>query len=415
MSIRTDETELTEAQVQQGNSIPTDLEIPSCTIEDTDRALFNLFDKQLPFVYRHKEGNRRVPVIFASGERFAVLRRKEPLRDKGGAIILPLISIMRTGITQSPTIGAGSAQNLPVTIKKKISSEDPLYQRLVNRQSFKASDDLVSGEARPNWPTAETGSLPGRIATRRGGSKTSMDTQKGRVLETSLGKNIFEIITMPPPKYYTATYEVTFWTQYTQQMNNMLMAMMSLYQSYSQRTFRLETAKGYWFVAYMGDSLTPGNNFDDFTDSERLIRYSFEVTVPAYIVGNVYPGSQNRLRKFYSAPTLSFDADIFNESYVENPPAAVNSGNPESHILDALRTIDGPVPGQAIGTNNASKEIGGTPVAKVGNTTTDSNAQTIELAVDPFTGQRVRRRVFVKSRLRRSGETVLKEDLLGLT
>ena len=413
MSIRTDEIGLSEAQIQQGNSIPTDLEIPSCTIEDVDRALFDLFDKQLPFVYRHKEGTRRVPVIFASGERFAVLRRKEPLRDRSGALILPLVSIMRTGVAQGPTLGAGSAQNLPVTIRKRLHPEDPIYQRLVNRHALESSDNLVSGEANPSFPTILTGTLSGRIATRRPKPPVSMNTREGKLLNVSLGNNIFEIITMPPPKYYTATYEVTFWTQYTQQMNNLLMSMMSLYQSYAQRTFKLETPKGYWFVAYIGESLSPGNNFDDYTDSERIVRYSFEVTVPAYIVGDAYPGSQNRLRKLISAPQLSFDGDVFNGSYVTVPPSGIPSGDPQNYLLNELRTIDEPVPGQAMGSNAGATgpQIGNIPVASVGGATTNSNTQTIEITVDPFTGQKIKRKVFVKSRLRRSGETVLRIEL----
>jgi len=409
MSIRTDEIGLSEAQIQQGNSIPTDFEIPSCTIEDVDRALFNLFDKQLPFIYNHKDGTRRVPVIFASGERFAVLRRKEPLRDRAGALILPLVSIMRTGVAQGPTLGMGSAQNLPVTIRKRLSPEDPIYQRLVNRQALESSNNLVSGEAQPNFPTVLTGTLPGRLATRRPKTPTSMDTREGQLLKPSLGNNIFEIITMPPPKYYTATYEVTFWTQYTQQMNNLLMSMMSLYQSYAQRTFRLETPKGYWFVAYVAEALSPGNNFDDYTDSERIVRYSFEVTVPAYIVGNTYPGSQNRLRKLVSAPQLSFDSDVFNKNFVTNPPSGISSGDPQNYLLNELRTIDEPLPGQAIGSTagTTTPQIGSIPVANVGGATTKSNTQTIEITVDPFTGQKIKRKVFVKSRLRRSGETVL--------
>ena len=126
----------------KGNA-PDDFEIPSCTIEDVDRALFTLFDKQLPFVYKHKEGTKKAPVIFATGERFAVLRRKEPLRDKSGAIVLPLISIMRSGITQSPTMGAGTNQNQDMIIKKRLSSEDALYQRLVNKVGLKNSDNLL--------------------------------------------------------------------------------------------------------------------------------------------------------------------------------------------------------------------------------------------------------------------------------
>ncbi len=101
MSTRKDQfNKRANAQEQgfEGTDVPTDIEIPSCTIEDVDRSVFNLFDKQLPFQANNKDGTKKIPVIFATGERFAVLRRKEPLRDKGGALILPLISIMIPGM-----------------------------------------------------------------------------------------------------------------------------------------------------------------------------------------------------------------------------------------------------------------------------------------------------------------------------
>jgi hypothetical protein len=388
---------------------PNDFEIPSCTIEDVDRSLFTLFDKQLPFTYKHKSGIKKVPVIFATGERFAVLRRKEPLRDRAGALVLPLVSIMRTNINQTPEMGAGTAQNVPMTIKKKLSAKDPIYQMLINKTAIKNSDDLVSNLARTNFPTQTTGSAPGRIATRRPGTAPSLSVRQGDVLQTSLGNNIFEVITMPPPKYYTATYEVTFWSQYTSQMNEMLMALMSLYQSYSQRTFKLETPKGYWFVAYVGESLSPGNNFDDFTDSERLVRYSFEVKVPAYIVGSAFKGSENRLRKILSAPQISFDIETFTDNYVVEPPANIPSGDPKSFILDNMRTSDDYIPGQAIA--HSRGQIGSKPVANVGGTTSDSDTRIFEIDKDPFTGKLVKKKILVKTRIRRSGETVLRETI----
>ena len=47
----------------EGSSYPTDIEIPSCTIEDVDRSLFNLLNEQLPFQYDAKGTQKRVPVI----------------------------------------------------------------------------------------------------------------------------------------------------------------------------------------------------------------------------------------------------------------------------------------------------------------------------------------------------------------
>jgi len=424
----------------EGANIPEDFSIPSCTIEDVDRSLFTLFDKQLPFVYKHKKGSRKAPVIFATGERFAVLRRKKPLRDKTGTLVLPLISIMRSGVSQAAEMGSGTAQNIPMTIKKRLSPEDPIYQRLLNKQSIQNSDDLTTDEAildgdidaddiepgkKRNYNKKDA--APGRIASRTSTISTSMETRRNKQIQGGLGNNIYEVITLPPPKYYTATYEVTFWAQYTLQMNDMISAMMSLYQAYSQRTFQLETPKGYWFVGYVGEALNSGNNFDDFTDSERLVRYSFEVKVPAYLIGPAYPGAQNPLRRTVSAPKISFDALIFNKGVDPQTPSGIPTGDPADLVLDDLRTIDEPLPGQSIGGSSAAasdsrgifnlrdaaqvstRDINGD---FVGETTSDDNrTRIIEIDHDPFSGKKVTKRLHVKTRTNRKGETVLREEL----
>jgi len=406
LSTRTDIKEKSAAITQQGNSIPEDYDVPTCTIEDVDRSVFELFDKQLPFTYKLKEGIRKAPVIFATGERFAVLRRKEPLRDKSGALILPLISIMRTGVTQAPTMGAGTNQNADLVVKKRLSEKDPLYQNLINKLGLVNSDNMSSPAAKAH---PMSGSLPGRLATRRPSPKRSVNTLEGKLLVPELGKNIFEIITMPPPKYYTATYEVTFWSQYTQQMNNMLMSIMSLYQSYSQRTFRLESPKGYWFVGYFEDALTPGNNFDDFTDSERIVRYSFNITVPAYIVGFSFDGAQSSLRRYLSAPDISFTVDILDgENFVNRPAAGIPAGDTDAYILDNIRTVDDLPPGQVLGIPGANRALDTLPVANIAGAQTTSDVKTVKMSKNPFTGQVNPTEVLVKSRNRRSGETVLR-------
>ena len=431
------EDSYSNATGNEGANIPEDFNLPSCTVEDVDRALFSLFDTQIPFTYKHKKGTKKAPVIFATGERFAVLRRKRPLRDKSGALILPLISIMRTGVTQSATMGAGTAQNISMTIKKQLSEEDPIYQKLLNKQAVQNADRVSSPDAIVGGDIDADGSDklnynkkdadPGRVASRSSVVSTPMETRRNKQISTPLGNNIYEVITMPPPKYFTATYEVTFWAQYTLQMNDMINAMMSLYQSYSQRTFQLETPKGYWFVGYVGESLNPGNNFDDFTDSERLVRYSFEVKVPAYLVGPAYPGAQNPLRKFVSAPILSFDSLLFDKEIDEGIPSGIPTGNPGDLILDDIRVVNDPIPGQSIGAPlNASsdsrgifKERDASQVSTrdingdyVGGAVSDDNrTKIIEIDSDPFTGKKVAKKLHVKTRTNRKGETVLRETL----
>ena len=396
----------------EGNNIPEDFEIPACTIEDVDRALFTLFDKEIPFLYEQKTSTKRIPVIFATGERFAVLRRKKPLRDRSGALILPLISIMRTGVSQDAAMGPG--QGAPLTIRKRIGPGDREYQRLVNAANLKNQDSVASLEHRiiTDEGLQDTGASPGTVATRRGKTQTtSLDYRSGKLLKPNTSKNIFEVLTIPPVKYYTSTYEVTFWAQYTQQMNDMIMAMMSVYQNNHRRTFKLETEKGYWFVGYVGDSLSPGNNFDDFTDNERLVRYSFEVTVPGYVVGGDYPGAQPFLRKFISAPNINFDMTQTNSAPVGALVGGPPSGDPNKYILQDIETDADPIPGSGLGDRTSSGSPSSESSTTVGKFSDGPSATTfIRTQKDPLTGKRTPQLLKIKSRNQRKGETVYREQ-----
>ena len=62
----------------EGDNPPENFNLPSIGIEDIDRAVFNLFDSKLNFQIKQKEKSKKVPVVFAAGERFALTRRKNP-------------------------------------------------------------------------------------------------------------------------------------------------------------------------------------------------------------------------------------------------------------------------------------------------------------------------------------------------
>jgi hypothetical protein len=320
----------------EGANVPDGIELPSNTIEDVDKSVFELFDKHLPFQYDRSGTMTRVPVIFASGERFAVLRRRKPLRDKTGALILPIISVMRTSITQTNAIGGGTSEVETQVIKRKLSKEDAYYQRLINSRREQNSLDLAVDPDRPD--------VESRLRSER---REVIASNEG--MQPTLGKNVYEIYEIPPVKFFTATYEVTFWTQYTQQMNDLLMATMSLYQNNTQRTFRLQTSKGYWFVAYAGEQMSNGDNFDGFADDERLIKYTFEMTVPSYLIGADFPGSMKPIRRFLSAPEVSFASWYENPDQERDTSLGIFSGNPSDYIFGNLFTKYDGKPAQSIG------------------------------------------------------------------
>jgi len=408
-----------------GEDIPDDFHIPPCNIEDVDRALFNFFNEELPLFYKRRKETKRVPIIFATGERFAILARNKPLRDKAGAIILPLISILRSGIDQSNAKGATHSQQGQQLIKVRLSKSDPRYQRLQNRYGFDNSDSIAIEANSKTAAGLGGGTTPGRLATRREAPAIPIAVSGGAILQPNTRKNIIEFIEIPPVKQYTANYEITFWTQYTQEMNSLLTVMMGGYTQNNQCTFLITTKVGYKFTAYIDANLSPSNNFEDFSDDERLVKYSFTVSVPAYVVAPQEIGLPVPFRRTVSAPDISFGVSQLSGQMNVGAPSAIPSGEPGQFILQDIDTDDMGIPGQAMPQGINSTLTTGFPGATtvvskqitIGSTESDSvttgasypnRPKVIITKRNPFTGKDEITQLDVLYTNNKKGETVFR-------
>ena len=133
----------------EGDNPPEDFDFPSVGIEDIDRAVFKLFDEKLNFQTTQKGQSKKVPVVFAAGERFALTRRKNPIRDKNNALILPIISVMRGDVNFSPDQDGKKTAITPreqssYTIKRRLSKRDREYQNIINKQAITNQKNVSS-------------------------------------------------------------------------------------------------------------------------------------------------------------------------------------------------------------------------------------------------------------------------------
>lgn len=306
--------------------VPADISVPGCGLEDVDRALFDLFDKQLKLtVHDSKTGAvKKAPVIFASGERYAMFQRNKPIRDNNESIILPLITMRRTGLEQGISddiTGRGiNQQTGELVIKRRLSPRDRSYQNLVNKLGLPNQADVAG--------SAVTGSLD----TFRKTKAHELDTIviEGGLMNPILDSNVWEILTIPSPQFFKATYEITFWTQYTIHMNQMIQQMMAAYLMQGATSLRVETTQGYWFVANVeSNQYRPEDNSEEFGDEERLIRYTFNIIVPAYFIpGSNTFGVQATTRRYISAPTVQFDMGTSDDA--ELPTSGIPDSAPSS-------------------------------------------------------------------------------------
>lgn len=290
-----------------------DLFIPSCGLEDVDVSLFELFDKEIPLFTSagnetiKEQSRKKVPVIFAAGEKWSLLKNNKPLRDRSDTLILPLVTIMRTGVEQSSTAditGRGiNQQTGELTITRRLSAEDRNYQNLINKLYILNQQNVAVNPSDTK--------VADQVTTLRdiGQLREDVDVRAGALLLGERKNNVWETITMPAPQFFSAKYEVTFWTQYTQQMNQLVETLMSSYLPQG-RCFKLLTPKGYWFVAYVEEAYTQDANYEDTSNSERIIKYKFTIRVPAYLIASSSPGVPVPLKRYISSPTITFSTGV---------------------------------------------------------------------------------------------------------
>ena len=376
----------------EGTNVPEDFSIPPVGIEDIDRAIFDLFNTRLAFETKVNNQTSKVPVIFAAGERFALTRRDNPLRDNNNVLILPLISIKRGTIghkTQADVFGTAISirKTGDYYIKKRLDSSDRDYQKIVNNLRLKNQKDVA---ARSHIAVSDTSpgtqANAGEVASRRsGGPQSFRDPQKFNLLSNDLINNIYEFITVPYPKFVGITYNIIFWTQYMQEMNQLIESFMMKFDGQAPE-FVLETNKGYTFTAFVQNTFSNNDNFDDFTSDERIIKMSLDIKVPGYIIAPEHPGLPSPYRRFVSAPQINFEIWEQNAQLVAEP-LLKNA----DEIVDRFALTD------VVPMNSEGHEL-----TRRG----EEKLRVIENIQNPFNGQAATKYLKVTSRVPKAGETI---------
>jgi len=306
------------------NGNPT-FTIPPVGVEDVDVALFKLFDNEIKLQVGSKDTEfKKVPVIFATGEKWAILKKRRALRDRNNSLILPLITIARNNVSQdlgSDIAGRGiNQQTSEIIIRRRLDKSDRNYQNLINRYLLQNQKNVATN---PQLAHIDEQILTERKVGEDSNTRTGLD---GAWLADIKKNNIFETIVIPSPQFCTVSYEVTMWTQYTQHMNQLIEQIISSFLPQGN-AWQLNTPKGYWFIATVdNNSYDPENNLDELGQEERIIKYKFNISVKAYIFASQDPNTGIPVKRYVSSPIISFETNVFagvvnneSNSIVANP------------------------------------------------------------------------------------------------
>lgn len=231
--------------------------VPS-TLETIDTAVFKFLDKFLDPHVNSNSGRIKVPVLWLGTERPYQIKNNKELRDKVGKLKLPLMTLSRTGVAaddasvgsfQSYYPGDSSPEGGRVAITKKIKQD--------KTRNFANAD-----------------------ANRR---SRGDETRKKADLPNN--KVVYETLLVPKPTYVTCTYEVNIRTEYQQQMNDIIPALIV-----DQNNIAIVEDSGYNYELFIQDDFSLNNNLGSLGSDERMFTSKVTFKVHGYLLGD---GSNN--------------------------------------------------------------------------------------------------------------------------
>lgn len=270
----------------------------SITIETVDTAVRDWFDRTVDaHVQSPTNERKKVPVVFSSGERWVLSKSRRGLRDEKGVLILPVISVRRTGIEPDPSMIALGTETPTITVAKQVA----------------------------------------------GKTNNLANLDKGRIPSQRIGdRPIYEVTTIPFPDRSIFTYDLTVHTQYMEQMNSVLQKIfheLDLQKSFVAPFFNdhrhpqigvpFEQRKpmtSAYVCGYFDSTISDSGNLEEFTDTERIIKYQTSFKVPANL----------RLDPEGEVPSIKVERTAFDVRFNDERVHFVDD-------IDDLELIFGPV------------------------------------------------------------------------
>jgi len=235
------------------------------TIETIDYAVYDWINEKLNIFSNTNKGFKKVPIEWVAAERSYQVKEEKDLRDSSGALIFPIISLERSGMTKDP------------------SKKGMFYGNI---------DPLSANPVNGGW---KGGSI--QIARRIQQNKTAtfMDAYSARKYNQTVGngqinfpgrnpkhKAVYEEISVPMPVYVDVSYNIKIRTEYQQQMNEIIQPFITQTGGIN---YAVITKDKHQFELFVQSELSSDNNITELGDETRIYQTTVGLKVLGYLVG----------------------------------------------------------------------------------------------------------------------------------
>ena len=227
------------------------------TIENIDYAVTSWLKEDIKISTTTNEGFTRVPILWQVPERSYQIKHKKVLRDEGGAIKLPVISIERTGIVKDPN--------------RKGTFQANLYSNKSNGRSGRIiiAKKIVQDKTR-NFAVAS-----GTRGDVTGGKKQLYYPRDNK-------KVVIKTLSIPIPVYVNIDYKITLKAEYQQQMNTMLAPLIGRTGQINAFVMR---RNGHMYEGFIDQNYSHSNNVSNLASDARMYTSEIPVKVLGYLIG----------------------------------------------------------------------------------------------------------------------------------
>ena len=230
----------------------------SVTLEDVDTSIINYVKNVIRPSFKENNEVFKVPVMYGNEERWVAARKRGIIRDKNGALLLPLIMLKRTEVSKNSDFINGMEHDL----------------------SRNADQFVVSQQ----W---------------------SKENRYDRfaVLQGKLPATEFSVTT--PPNYVNVNYEFVLWTNFISQMNSLVEAFTEFNNQYWGEG---QERKFFSLIENISDASEMNRN------GERFIKSTFSVNTRASLLpedyNSVVTNKISTLKKVRSVGKVNFSETI---------------------------------------------------------------------------------------------------------
>ena len=224
---------------------------PEVTLIDIDSSILFYFDKVIQPSVEDNGENVKVPIMYASPERWNSIKKQGFMRDKKRQVITPVVVYRRTSVTKDEAVP-----------QDKLDANNP--------HMFYTFQKKFSQENKYDKFSQQIGLLPQR-----------------------------EYYNVMMPDYVTISYDFIIWTSYIEQMNSIVEKIV-----YSDGA--------YWGDPEKMRFRSSIDSFEDATeigDTERLVRTNFSVTLRGYLLPKGNFDHRSTTQKFLTPKKVIFGTE----------------------------------------------------------------------------------------------------------